>query len=276
MPISNIWVFAEAIDGKVEDDHPRAAGQGPHARRRGHRRVRRRRRRRRRGARRPRRHQGARHRRPRRADAGRRRRLGHRRSRAQAPDLFLLGTTYEGRDVAARLSVKLDKPVLTNNIDLDVDGDAVTATTPIFGGTQLVRTKFTGAGPYLVLVRPKSFAAEPSGGGAAAVEALAVRRPRCRRRGQDQAAPRRGAHRSEARRGRRRRVRRPWPRRGRQVRDGRAAGQAAQGCAGRVPGHRRRRLGALLVPGRPDRQGRQADASTSPPASPAPPSTWSA
>jgi electron transfer flavoprotein alpha subunit len=50
----------------------------------------------------------------------------------------------------------------------------VTATTPIFGGTQLGRTKFTGPGPHLVLVRPKSFAAEPSGGGAAAVEDLAV------------------------------------------------------------------------------------------------------
>jgi len=92
----------------------------------------------------------------------------------QAPDLFLIGTTYEGRDVAARLSVKLDKPVLTNNVEVEVDGDTVVATTPIFGGTQLVRTKFTGAGPHLVLVRPKSFAAEPSGGGAAAVEALAV------------------------------------------------------------------------------------------------------
>jgi len=92
----------------------------------------------------------------------------------QAPDLFLLGTTYEGRDVAARLSVKLDRPVLTNNVEVDVDGDTVVATTPIFGGTQLVRTKFTGPGPHLVLVRPKSFAAEPSGGGAAAVEALAV------------------------------------------------------------------------------------------------------
>ena len=37
------------------------------------------------------------------------------------------------------------------------------------------------------------------------------------------------------------------------------AGQAAQGRAGRVAGHRRRRLGAVQLPGRPDRQGRQAD-----------------
>ncbi|MGH9136992.1 MAG: electron transfer flavoprotein subunit alpha/FixB family protein [Acidimicrobiales bacterium] len=92
----------------------------------------------------------------------------------QTPDLFLFGTTYEGRDVAARLSVKLDKPVITNNTDITVEGDTVTTTEPIFGGTQLVLTKFTGTAPYLVLVRPKSFQAEPSGGGPAALEALAV------------------------------------------------------------------------------------------------------
>jgi electron transfer flavoprotein alpha subunit len=92
----------------------------------------------------------------------------------QTPDLFLLGTTYDGRDLAARLSVKLDKPVLTNNVDLTVEGDDVIGTEPVFGGTQLVRTKLTAGAPYLVLIRPKSFAAEPAGGGAATVEALAV------------------------------------------------------------------------------------------------------
>jgi electron transfer flavoprotein alpha subunit len=91
-----------------------------------------------------------------------------------SPDLILFGTTYDGRDVAARLSVKLDKPVLSNNTELSVDGDAVVASTPIFGGTQIVRTKLTAGTPNIVLVRPKSFNAEESGGGAAAVEALSV------------------------------------------------------------------------------------------------------
>jgi electron transfer flavoprotein alpha subunit len=91
-----------------------------------------------------------------------------------APDLILFGTTYDGRDAASRLSVAIDKPVITNNTDLSVDGDSVVCEEPIFGGTQIVRTKFTGGGPYLVLVRPKSFAAEESGGGPAAVETLAV------------------------------------------------------------------------------------------------------
>ena len=90
------------------------------------------------------------------------------------PDLILFGTTYEGRDVAARLSVALDKPVITNNTDIAVEGDDVVLTEPVFGGTKLVRTKFTTAGPNIALIRPKSFAAEESGGGAAEVVTIDV------------------------------------------------------------------------------------------------------
>src|SRR5882724_8699774 len=35
-----------------------------------------------------------------------------------APDAILIPTTYDGRDIAGRLSVKLDKPVLTNIVGL--------------------------------------------------------------------------------------------------------------------------------------------------------------
>jgi electron transfer flavoprotein alpha subunit len=91
-----------------------------------------------------------------------------------APDAVLAATSYDGRDIIGRLSAKLDRAVLTNNVDLEVDGDKLVATTPVFGGSTNVKTKFTGAGPQLVLVRPKSFPAEESGGGAAAVETVAV------------------------------------------------------------------------------------------------------
>ena len=92
----------------------------------------------------------------------------------ERPDLILFGTTYEGRDVAARLSVALDQPVVTNNVDIAVDGDSVVVTEPVFGGTKLVRTRFTGSGPHLALIRPKSFAAEESGGGPAEVVTIEV------------------------------------------------------------------------------------------------------
>ena len=76
------------------------------------------------------------------------------------PDAVLAGTTYDGRDVAARLSVALDAPVITNVVDLEVDGDALVGTEPVFGGSTNVKTKFTGGKAQIVLVRPKSFAAE--------------------------------------------------------------------------------------------------------------------
>jgi electron transfer flavoprotein alpha subunit len=85
----------------------------------------------------------------------------------QNPDVILFAQTYDGRDAVARLSVKLDKPVLTNGMSLSGDGTFGTA---IFGGVTLVDAKFTDGGPALIAVRPKSFTAEESGGGAAAVE----------------------------------------------------------------------------------------------------------
>jgi electron transfer flavoprotein alpha subunit len=93
------------------------------------------------------------------------------------PDLLMLGTTYDGRDIAARLSVAVDKPVITNNIDVELDGDAVVVTEPVFGGTKLVKTKFTAGGPHIALFRPKSFEAGEAGGGAAAVASLEVTDP---------------------------------------------------------------------------------------------------
>lgn len=92
----------------------------------------------------------------------------------ETPDVIMFPQNYEGRDVVSRLSVKLDRTVLTNSIDIEDGGDGVTATTPIFGGNTLVSTSFTGAAPFLVTFRPKSFAPEASGGGAAEVVAVSV------------------------------------------------------------------------------------------------------
>ena len=91
-----------------------------------------------------------------------------------APDAIFFGTTYDGRDVAGRLSVRLDAPVITNIVDLEERDGALVGVEPVFGGTQNVLTKFTSDKPQIFLIRPKSFAAEESGGGAAAVESLSV------------------------------------------------------------------------------------------------------
>jgi electron transfer flavoprotein alpha subunit len=90
------------------------------------------------------------------------------------PDLILFPQNYDGRDTIARLSVKLGATVLTNNIDISVNGSEVVATTPIFGGNVLFATAFTGSGPHLASFRPKSFAAEECGGAPAQVVAVGI------------------------------------------------------------------------------------------------------
>jgi len=90
------------------------------------------------------------------------------------PDAILFGTTYDGRDVAGRLSARLDAPVITNVVDLEERDGALVGVEPVFGGTQNVLTKFTSDATKIFLVRPKSFAAEESGGGAASVSSLPV------------------------------------------------------------------------------------------------------
>jgi len=89
-----------------------------------------------------------------------------------APDLILFAQSYDGRDAIARLSVKLDRTVLTNGMSLSAEGDTITVGTAIFGGNTLVDTKFEGPGPHLAAIRPKSFVAEA--GGAAAGEIVNV------------------------------------------------------------------------------------------------------
>jgi electron transfer flavoprotein alpha subunit len=92
---------------------------------------------------------------------------------AQSPDAILFAQSYDGRDAIARLSVKLDRPVLTNGMSLSDDNGLVFGTA-IFGGVTLVDVKLNAGAPALIAIRPKSFAAESAGGGAATIEAVAA------------------------------------------------------------------------------------------------------
>lgn len=89
------------------------------------------------------------------------------------PDLILFGMTYNSRDVAGRLAAKLGQPVVSNGLEVAANG-SVAVESSIFGATLNVTTQFDGAGPAIALVRPKSFAAEPSGGGPAQVAPIDV------------------------------------------------------------------------------------------------------
>jgi electron transfer flavoprotein alpha subunit len=76
------------------------------------------------------------------------------------PQLFLAATSYNGRDITARLSAAFDSTVLANAVGLTVDGDEITTEHLVFGGETVVKTKFIGDGTPFVLMRPKSFVAE--------------------------------------------------------------------------------------------------------------------
>ena len=90
------------------------------------------------------------------------------------PDAILVPATYDGRDVAGRLSVKLDLPVITNVVGLEQDGGTLRSEHAIFGGSQVAKAQFTSESPWIFVIRAKSFAAEPGGAAAAQVVSAPV------------------------------------------------------------------------------------------------------
>lgn len=87
------------------------------------------------------------------------------------PDLVMFGQSYTDRDVAGRLAARLGVGVLSNASDVRLTDGGVETDHEIFGGSQIATAAAT-EGPFLVVVRPKSFAAEPAGGGSPEVEEL--------------------------------------------------------------------------------------------------------
>jgi electron transfer flavoprotein alpha subunit len=86
------------------------------------------------------------------------------------PDLILFSASYEARDVAGRMQAMTGSALMSNATDvLAIDR----ARTEILGGTKIVEVELRGPATHLILVRPKSFVAEPSGGSATVVEVSA-------------------------------------------------------------------------------------------------------
>ncbi|MFG1720987.1 electron transfer flavoprotein subunit alpha/FixB family protein [Micromonospora chalcea] len=85
------------------------------------------------------------------------------------PAAVLLASSQEGKEIAARLAVKLDNGILTDVVGLDADG---TATQVAFAGSTIVKAKVTKGLP-LVTVRPNSLAPVPAAA-TPAVEQLSV------------------------------------------------------------------------------------------------------
>jgi electron transfer flavoprotein alpha subunit len=93
------------------------------------------------------------------------------RAESDEPDLILLGQAYTDRDLAGRLGARLGVDVLSNAADVRLTDAGVETDHEIFGGAQVATASSAGR-PGIVVVRPKSFAAEPSGGAAPEVAVL--------------------------------------------------------------------------------------------------------
>ena len=78
--------------------------------------------------------------------------------RAASPAAVVIPSTQEGKEVAARLAVRLDNGVLTDVVDLAPDG---TATQAIFAGSTIVKSRVSRGIP-LVTVRPSSLTPTPA------------------------------------------------------------------------------------------------------------------
>jgi electron transfer flavoprotein alpha subunit len=86
-----------------------------------------------------------------------------------SPAAVLLASTQEGKEIAARVAVKLDNGLLTDVGSLDSDG---VATASVFAGSTIVKSKVTRGLP-LVTIRPNSLTPTPAPA-TPAVESVAV------------------------------------------------------------------------------------------------------
>ena len=87
------------------------------------------------------------------------------------PALLLLATTYELRDIAARLSIRSNVGLITDATDLTLGDDGLKVIVP-WGGDNVVTVTHPYQGTGIVLTRPKAFGVEHYEGRTAEVESI--------------------------------------------------------------------------------------------------------
>src|SRR5579859_1563627 len=90
-----------------------------------------------------------------------------------SPALLLLATTYDLRDIAARLNVRNTMGLITDATDLNFEGDTLNVTVP-WGGENVVTATHPQQGTGIVLTRPKAFGVEHFEGRSAEIETLNI------------------------------------------------------------------------------------------------------
>jgi electron transfer flavoprotein alpha subunit len=74
------------------------------------------------------------------------------------PEVIIIGATTQGKELAARLSARLDAALATDCLDLKMEGDQVAVTRPMYGGKVLADVALAGA-PAIVALRPNIISA---------------------------------------------------------------------------------------------------------------------
>jgi electron transfer flavoprotein alpha subunit len=93
--------------------------------------------------------------------------------RAGDVDAIVFGASYDGRDGAARVSARLDRPVVANVVGFEITDGKVFALHELFGATVRARSQTDGR-PQCYLIRPKAFSATPTSGAPATRHLLEV------------------------------------------------------------------------------------------------------
>jgi electron transfer flavoprotein alpha subunit len=81
----------------------------------------------------------------------------------------LLPSTADGKEVAARLAVRLGSGLVTDAVDIEATPSGPVASQSVFGGACVVRSSVTHGVP-VIAVRPNAVAPQPSAGAAERIE----------------------------------------------------------------------------------------------------------
>ncbi len=77
------------------------------------------------------------------------------------PSLLLMANSIQARDLAPRLAARLGCGLMTDCVELALEGEKLSALRPVYGGKALVREVSAGEGPAFATIRPNVFSAEP-------------------------------------------------------------------------------------------------------------------
>ncbi|MBR7826832.1 electron transfer flavoprotein subunit alpha/FixB family protein [Actinospica sp. MGRD01-02] len=87
-----------------------------------------------------------------------------------SPAAVLVAATAEGKEIAGRLAIKTGSGILTDAVDLKLDGGTFVAEQSIFGGSSIVHSAVT-VGTPIVAMRPNATAPVPEAAAAERVDA---------------------------------------------------------------------------------------------------------